>query len=171
MAWTPQKAIITPRAIPGNLVAWCLDATRQADALTWAGGTGYKLVKTYQNSVAEPTKPVFPCIAFSDDNDEQDFTEDLIAAVYTFTLEISIQSANPDPAVTQARIYDKAFRSMIRNCPDATLIANTGALTGAVLISIETGFLAIKAADEGRSRNNFLQQMQIRVRYALMAAN
>lgn len=170
MVWAPAQAIITPRAIPGNLVGFCLDATRQREALDWALGASsaatYKLVKTYQNSIAEADKPVFPCIAFSDDDDAQDYTEDVIEAAYTCTLELSIQSNVPDTAVTQGRTYDKAFRSMIRNCPIATLIANANAIH-AVLISMETGFLPIKAAEGGTSRNNFLQQVQIRVGYGL----
>ena len=165
MTWAPTETIIATRAIPENLIGYCLDATRQADALTWAGGTGYKLVKTFQNSIVEPTKPVYPSIAFSDDSDAQDFTGDLVEAVYSVTFELSIQNANPDTAVTQARIYSRAFCSMIANCPDATVTTNTGALSGINLASIETGFLSIKS--NVSRKNDFLQQVQIRTIFTM----
>lgn len=166
MAWTPTLAIITPRAVPVNLLTYVTDSTRQTDALTWAGDSSLKLIKTFSNSVANRAIPVFPSIAFSDDNDAQEFGEDVIQAAYSFTFEVSIQNADPDTAVTNARVYDKALRSMIVNCPDATIISGTGALPEASLITIETGFEPIKTNEK---QNDFLQQFQIRVTYVLRA--
>lgn len=158
--------VITPRAVPVNLLTYVTDSTRQTDALTWAGDSSLKLIKKFSNSVANRAIPVFPSIAFSDDNDIQEFGEDVIQAAYSFTFEVSIQNADPDTAVTNARVYDKALRSMIRNCPDATIISGTGALPGASLITIETGFEPIKTNEK---QNDFLQQFQIRVTYVLRA--
>ena len=166
MAWAPTRAVLNPQAIPENLVGYCLDATRQADALTWAGGTGYKPVKTFQNSLVERSKPVYPSTAFSDDNDAQGFDSDVITGAYSYTFELSIQNADADTAVEQARVYTKAFRSMIVNCPAPVLAANTGAIEGNCFVqTIETGFLAIRAHME--RKNDFLQVVQIRVTVVL----
>lgn len=161
MTWTPTLAILTPRAIPVNLLTYVTDATRQADALTWAGDGSLKLIKKFSNSVANRTVPVFPSIAFSDDNDAQQLSEDVINAAYSFTFEVSIQNADPDTAVTNARVYDKALRSMIVNCPAATMAASTGGtVAAATILTIETGFEPIKTNEK---QNDFLQQFQIRV--------
>ncbi len=168
MTWTPTLKTIKARHVADNLAAYILDATRQADAYTWAGGTGQKLIKKFSASVANRTTPVYPALAYSDDNDAQDFTTDIIRAAYSVTFEVSVQNSNPDTAVTQAQVYRDAIVSMIVNVPPATLITNTGALTGAVLDSIETGFDPIKTND---AQNDFLQQFQIRVTYTLHAAS
>lgn len=173
MTWTPAKKIINAGVIPDNLMTYCLDATRQREALDWALGSSsaatYKLIKKFSASLANMTTPVYPAIAFSDDNDAQDFTEDIVPAAYSGTFEGSIQNANPDTAVTQAKIYRKAFCSMIANCPDSTLIANTGALSGAVLNTMETGFDPIWG--HKKRKNDFLQRFQIRVTYVLHTAS
>lgn len=166
MTWTPKLAVITPRAIPVNLLTYVTDATRQGDALTWAGDGSLKKIKTFSNSVANRAIPVFPSIAFSDDNDAQSFENDITLTAYSCTFEVSIQNSDPDTAVTNARVYDKALRSMILNCPDATLISGTGAINGASLLTMETGFEPIKTNEK---QNDFLQQFQIRVTYALRA--
>lgn len=167
MAWTPTLTVLTPRAIPVNLLTYVTNTTRQTDALTWAGDSSLKLIKTFSNSVANRAVPVFPSIAFSDDNDAQEFGEDVIQAAYSFTFEVSIQNANPDTAVTNARVYDKALRSMIVNCPASTLGTDTGCVTGsATVAAIETGFEPIKTNEK---QNDFLQQFQIRVTVTMAA--
>lgn len=166
MPWNPSKAIITARAIPENLLTWLIDADRQEAALTWADGPGLKLVKTFQNSLAEPDKPVYPAIAYSDDNGATDYKEDLLGGAYSVTFQVSIQNRDADEAVIQARKYAEAFESLIVNCPEATLLAGTGA-TDIILDSIEQGFERIKAHVE--RKNDFLQQFQIRVTYVLRA--
>lgn len=167
MTWTPTLAIITPRAVPVNLLTYVTDSTRQTDALTWAGDSSLKLIKTFSNSVANRAIPVFPSIAFSDDNDIEEFGEDTVTAAYAFTFEVSIQNADPDTAVTNARVYDKALRSMIVNCPSATLGTNTGCVSGTAAVqTIETGFEPIKTNEK---QNDFLQQFQIRVTVTMVA--
>lgn len=167
MTWSPSRQIITARAIPENLLTYITDATRCGDALTWAGGTGYKLLKKYTTSVLARTSPVFPCIAFQDDTDDQAFGDQIIGA-YSVTFEVSVQNANVDTALTQARIYEKAIASMIVNCPFSTLAANTGAVN-ALVEGIEVGFLPIKTNEQ---QNDFLQQFQVRVLISItMGAN
>lgn len=161
MAWTPTLAILTPRAIPTNLLTYVTDATRQADALTWAGGTSLKAFKTFAQSVANRAIPVYPSIAFRDDNDVQEFDGDVISCAYSCVFEVSIQNASPNTAVTQARTYQDAICSMIANCPQSTLIANTNAVR-ATLVGLECGFEPIKTNDK---QNDFLQVFQIRAAY------
>ena len=169
MVYTPTRNLLTPRVIPENLLTYCLDATRQRDALDWALGSSsaatYKLIKKFSNSVANRTTPVFPSIAFSDDEDSQDVSEDTIPGVYIVMFEISIQNASPDTAVTQARVYQKAFSSMMLNCPAATLGANTGGTAAATLVQlIQHNFEQIKTNEK---QNDFLQQFQIRLTISL----
>lgn len=163
MAWSPTKAIITARAIPENLLTYVTDATRCADALTWAGGSSYAVLKKYTTSALARTTPIYPCIAFEDDQDKQDLSGDLIEAVYSVIFELSIQNASADTATLKARIYAKAVSSMIVNCPTATLITNTGAVFGLVE-AIEVGFMPIKTNEK---QNDFLQQFQIRTTISL----
>lgn len=165
MAWTPTLAVIKTRGVAANLLAYITDGTRQTDAYTWAGDAALRTIKTVSNSVASRTTPFYPAIAFSDDNDAQDFTNDIINAAYSCIFEVSIQNADPDAAVVQARKYAAAIASMIVNCPKATLTANTGAVD-ASLNTIETGFEPIKTNE---MQNDFLQVFQIRVTFTLYA--
>lgn len=174
MAWTPTKNILTSRAIPDNILAYVLDATRQAEALTWAGGTGQKLVKKLTASAAG-NATVYPCIQLIDDNDAQDTSEDIIQAAYICTFEISVTSQTLETAITQAKVYAKAFCSMMINMPsyiagpdistDTGLGGNTGGTRGtARILQVDTAFDPIKANDK---RNEFLQQFQIRLTVSL----
>lgn len=168
MTWTPALTTLNTRAVASNVLTYVADAARQGDAYAWAGNSSLKLIKTIANSVASRTTPFYPSIAFSDDNDIQNFEDDLIVAAYSFILEISIQNANPDTAVTQARTYAKAIVSMIRNCPLATFAASTGADTAATVIdTIEVGFEQIKTNE---MQNDFLQQFQVRTTCRLSKA-
>lgn len=164
MTWTPQRQVIIARAIPENLLTYITDASRCRDALDWALGSSttgsYKLLKKYTTSVLARTTTVYPCIAFSDDQDGQPLDEDLIEDVYRVLFEISVQDTSPDTALTQARVYCKAVQSMIVNCPSSTLVANTGATAGSGKVqSLEVGFLPIKTNE---MQNDFLQQFQVR---------
>ncbi len=156
MAWTPNIAVLTARAIPDTLLTFF--ETNQADALTWAGGANLKKFKSFANSVIESRAaktPVYPSIAFLDDTDAQELSDDLIGGAYAFTFEVSIQNRNPDQAVTDARIYAKAICSMIANCE---LKTGTGAVK-AVLDRIEIGFEEIQSNEK---QNDFLQVFQVR---------
>jgi hypothetical protein len=163
MTYTPARVVVTPRAIPDNILAWAIDATRQADALTWAGNGNLKLIKEYSKSVANRLQPVYPSVAFAQDDDAQDLSQTALTAAYSATFEFSVQNAVPDTAVTNARVYARAFMSLFANCPDATLLANTGARSVA-LHTMETSFDPIKTNEQ---QNDFLQQFQVRVTYAL----
>lgn len=159
MTWTPTFAVIKTRAVADNLLGYFTDATRQADAYSWAGDGALKVIKTIANSVASRTTPFYPSVAFSDDSDAQDFGDDIITAAYACMFEVSIQNANPDTAVMDARKYAAAIASMVRNCPVATLITNTGA-DHATVEKIEVGFEPIKTNE---AQNSFLQVFQVRV--------
>lgn len=162
MTWTPQKAVITARAIPENLLTYITDATRCRDALDWALGSSsaatYKLLQKYTTSVLARSTPVFPSIAFQDDTDAQDLSGDVIQGAYSLTFEVSVQNTSPDNALTQARVYEKAITSMMVNCPVATLIAGAAAIT-ATYEALEVGFLTIKTNEK---QNDFLQQFHVR---------
>lgn len=168
MPWTPEETVIHARAIPDNLFAYF--AANQADAFTWAGDSSLKPVKKFSNSVADRTKPVYPSMAFVDDNDAADYAASTATqGVYRVTFELSIQNQNADTAVSQARTYAKAFLSMVLNCPKATYAANTGALATASSVDlVECAFDPIRTNDK---QNDFLQVFQIRVTYLLQAGN
>ena len=166
MAFDPQFAIVTPEAIPDNLLAFIADATRQKEALTLAGLSSLKLIKNRTSTVANRLNPVYPSIAFVDDNDAADYAEDVIQSAYSATFEVSIQHKNPDVAVSQARIYRRALKLLIRNIPDADVLTDTGCTT-AVLQTMEGGFDAIKTNEK---QNDFLQTFQLRMTYTLTAS-
>lgn len=160
MPWTPTYTTIKSRLVAANVLTYITNASRQADAYTWAGATGLKVIKTISNSVASRTTPVYPAIAFSDDNEAQTFEDDITIAAYSFIFEVSVQNSSPTTAVTNAGYYRDALVSMIRNCPLSTLAANTGADEASTVIdSIEVGFEPIKT---NAQQNDFLQVFQIR---------
>lgn len=164
MVWTPTKVTLNPRVIPENLLTYCTDATRQAEALTWASGTGLRLIKTVAALNANKSLPPYPSVEFSDDNDEQAYGDDLIPCVYSLTLNFGVQATTAAVALANARKYDAAFRSMIVNCPAATLGASTGGTVATAQVeNIQTGFLVIKAGNQGKATSDFLQEFQIKV--------
>jgi len=167
MAWVPAHAIINARAIAANLLTYF--ETNQADALAWAnGGTGLKSFQRIENSIGNLNEPFYPAIMFNQDNDVADYTDELVAGAYTVTFELMVTNSDPNTAVTQARVYEAAVKSMIRNCPQSTYTANTGALaSGAVLNTLEAGFDPIKSNE---TRNDFMQQFQIRATFTLTAS-
>lgn len=167
MAWTPTHGIINARAIASNLLTYF--ETNQVDALAWAnGGSGLIPFQRIENSIGNMNEPFYPAIMFSQDNDAADYTEELVDAGYSVTFEVMITNPDPNTAVSQARVYEAAIKSMIRNCPQSTYTANTGALaSGAVLRTLEAGFDPIKSNE---NRNDFLQQFQVRATYTLTAS-
>lgn len=168
MVYAPKRAIVVSRAIPENLLTYLTDATRLEDALTWAGDGSLKLLKKYSTSVVNRDSPVFPAIAYNDDDDAKDYTQDIVPAEYKGMFEVSIQASTADTAVSRARTYAKALESLIVNCPLATALNGTGAIDG-ILNTVEIGFEPIKAHEE--RKNDFLQQFQIRVTYSLVAGS
>jgi hypothetical protein len=169
MAWTPGKNTLNPRVMAENILTYCLDATRQDDAIKWANSnTSLRLVNRVAVIKLDPSLSPYPAVEFSDDNDEQEYGDDMIACVYVATFDFGVQSTTAAQAVTDARIYDKAWRSMIVNCPASTLAANTGAVVAtAQVVNIQTGFLRIQAGNQGTATNDFLQAFEMKVMIAL----
>jgi hypothetical protein len=165
MPWTPTQYTLNCRAIADNLLAYM--NTNQSDALTWANGaSGMKAFQSIANSLADRTTPVFPAMQFLDDNDQQLFEDGVIEGAYVVTFETMVQHATAATAISQARIYAKAISSMIRNCPNSTLISNTGASV-AQLQGLENRFDPIKTND---MQNDFLQVFQTRATYLVEGA-
>ena len=163
MTWTPTIAVLAPRAIPVNLLNYATDADRQQEALEWAGDGNLKLIREYSKSIAARLSPIYPSVAFAQDDDAQNAGAEQLTGAYSVTFEFSVQNANPDTAVEQAEIYDLAFRSMFRNCPKETVLTGTDA-TAITMQLIETSFEPIKTNDK---QNDFLQQFQVRLTYTL----
>jgi hypothetical protein len=163
MPWTPTYKIIKSRIIAANLLSYF--ATNQVDAILWAAGSALRPFQTISNSVANRTTPLYPAIGFVEDADAQGYTDDLIPAAYSVQFEVLVQNSDPSNAVIEARSYEAAIKSMIRNCPPATVAANSGAdVNATVLESIETQFDEIKS---NKMQNDFLQSFQIRAIYRL----
>ena len=162
MAWTPTFKVLRPAKIANNLLAYI--ATNQADALSWAtGGTALRPIQEFSDSTANRTSPVYPSIARASNEGADDDTEDYLPAAFSLIFEVMIQNADPSTAVTEAENYEAAIKSMIRNCPDATVMANTG-IANVVLESIETSFDEIKTNE---MQNDFLQVFQLRLTYTM----
>ncbi len=167
MPWTPSLSIVLSRAIATNLLTYF--AANQVDALTWAGGVNLKPIAKFADSTADRTAPVYPAISFLSDNDAVAYGDDLLSAGYNVVFELMIQNPNPNTAITDARIYAKAFVSMIVNCPATSLEVNTGATPRSVVLqSVDTGFDPIKTND---NQTDFMQQFQVRATYTLFAEN
>jgi hypothetical protein len=166
MAWTPTYSILAPRAIASNLLAWF--STNQTEAILWANaGTALRPLKSIADALADPSNPVFPALQFLDDNDAADYSGDQGIGSYSVTFECMVQSAVPATAIQEARVYDKAIKSMIRECPDATLLSNSGAVA-INLQTIEGGFDPIKTND---LQNDFLQVFQVRAVFLLAGSH
>lgn len=162
MPYANTHNVLNLRAIADNLLAYI--AANQAAAFTALGFSSLKLIKDFQDSVANRAVPVFPAIAFSDDNDAQDFSGDgLIRAGYSCTFEVMVQNADPNVAVADARKYARAIASLVRNIDDDSLLADTGANV-ATLQSLETGFDPIRANE---MQNDFLLMFQVRATYTV----
>lgn len=166
MAWTPTHSVINARAIAENLLAYF--EANQAEALEWANGSPMKSFQRIENSVGNINLPVYPAIMFSDDADRVDYADELAVGAYELMFEVMVTHPNPNTATTLAIKYAMALASMIRNCPQATYTANSGALaSGAVLSLLEIGFETIKTNDQ---HNDFLQQFQMKATYTLTAS-
>jgi hypothetical protein len=167
MPWTPTYNVINARSITDNLLAYF--AANQVDALNWAnGGSGLKSFQKFSDSVANRNTPVYPAIAYSDDNDALNFGDGGIdSGIYVVSYEVMVQNPNPDVATSEARKYARAISSMIRNCPASTLMANTDA-DAVVIDTLEVGFDPIKT---NATQNDFMQTFQVRATYLLTAGN
>lgn len=168
MVWAPANKTIYSRAVASNLLAYFADATRQADAIAWAHGSALRPFQNISNSIANRAVPVYPSIAFADDDEAQDPTGDILLSAYSVTFELLIQNSDPGIAVTEARSYAKAVVSMILNCPLSTLAASTGANVNATSQEgFETAFEEIKTND---IQNDFLQTVKIKAAFVLRAS-
>ena len=155
--------VTTPSAIPVNILTFITTEADQVEALTKFGGSGLRSLKTPSQTVANRAIPVYPSIAFSDEDDATDYTGDIAPSVYTTAFEGNVQSSDPDTAIAEARIYLAAVKWMAINCD--TMLTNTG-MTSAALQTLEGKMLPIKSNEQ---QNDFLQQFQVQVTWLLTA--
>jgi len=166
MAWTPTVNILRSRAIAENLLAYI--SANQADAILWANGTPIRAIAQFSDSVANRTNPVYPSIAIESTEDAQVFGEDIHDGAFIVTFEVLVESASPTTAVSEAKVYDTAIKSMIANIPAATIATGTGAIIGTIVLqSTESGFDDIKSND---MENDFCQPLKIKASFTLKMA-
>lgn len=166
MPFTATKPILDLPPMADNLMAYF--EANQVAALALVGGTLLKPLQQFSDSVANRTTTVYPAIAFRDDNDAVDYSQEVLSGGYSVTFELMIENQDPDEAVRQSRIYLKAVKLMIRNIPDATLISNTGAAANKTFLdSIEAGTDPIRANED---QTDFLQMLTVKANFGLMAA-
>ena len=163
MPWTPAEPVIEARTIGENLLAFI--ETNQADALAWAtGGTALKPLARIENT-AMTNAVVYPAIAETDYTGLNDPSETYNRGTSSVTFDIWVTGAAASTVKTQARYYAKAVKSMIRNCPNGTVFANTNAVANtSVLLLIEDTFPGVEIHENGTS---YLQRVQIRASYQL----
>lgn len=168
MPWIPTYSVINSRAIAENLLTYF--EANQVDALNWANsGTDLKAFQRIEDSVDNLDEPFFPAIMFSQDNDAAIYTETLPAGTYAVMFELMVTDPDPNDVITKARKYEKAVKSMVRNCPQATYAANTAIDTdSAVLVGIEAGFDPVL---KHLTQQYFLQRFQVRATYQFHAAD
>lgn len=162
MTWAPTKRVLTSRALAVNLLDYVI--ANQEAAYAWAGNGNLKLIKTPSQSLANRAVPTYPSIAFANDDDATNYTNDTIPAAYNVAFELLIEGPDADAVVIDARIYVKAILSMIVNIDHATLIADTGAVE-AILNTISTIFESIKTNEK---QNRFLQTVEVKSLYRLV---
>lgn len=162
MAWTDTYKVIDARKIASNLLAYF--ETNQTDALLWAHGSALKDFQQFSDSVANRAYPVFPSIAFKRDSTRTKGDGDLLETEYSLIFEVVIENPGANTVVTQARSYAKAIASMMVNCPDSTLYANTGAVKG-VITELADNFDEVKAND---TQNDFFQEFEIGATFSLV---
>lgn len=162
MAWTDTYKVIDARRIPGNLLAYF--QTNQTDALLWAHGSALKDFQQFSDSVANRAFPVFPSIAFKRDSMKTTGDGDLLETEYSVVFEVVIENPGANTVVAQARSYAKAIASMMVNCPDATLYANTEASTG-VITELADNFDEVKANE---TQNDFFQEFEVGATFSLV---
>lgn len=165
MAWTPTNKVINTRTLASNILAFI--AANQAEALEWANGAaGMIAFQDINDSVANRNNPVYPSIALKDDNDEVVIDDDILQPAYSVTFEVVIENQHPSTAVTKARVYDFALKSMLRNMTSAELTNGLSGITATLLI-LESGFREIQTND---SQNDFFQVFEIRATFRLTGA-
>lgn len=155
MVWTPQFSIIKARAVVPNLLTYF--QAHQADALLWAYGSALKPFQQFSDTVANRSAPVFPSIAFKRDSSRTTYGNDTQLTEYSVVFEMVIENQAPNLATSQARAYRDAVISMITNCPDATLGANTGCLKP-MITEVADNFDEIQA---NAPKNDFFQEIEI----------
>ena len=168
MAWQPKTKIVTPSAIADNLLAFI--KLRIGEALVWAGGSGSSLKELLNvaETVAIRDKPIYPYIAFSDDNSISPLENDVNPTGYSVVFEIATTSNLPAQALADARIYERAVKSLIADCPPEVLLENTNALIGRdFLTQFEVGYEEIRKHDTQEFYN---QTLQIRATFKLLSA-
>ena len=160
--WTPAEPVIEARTIGENLLAYI--EANQVDALLWAHGAALKPLARIENTVGG-NAPVYPAIFETDYTGVNDTGESYNRGASSVTFDIWITDATAATAKDQARSYAKAVKSMIRNCPNATVFAGTNTVAAtSVLLTIEDTFPALEVHDNG---NSYLQRIQVRASYQL----
>jgi hypothetical protein len=162
MAWTDTHKVIDARRIVSNLFTYF--QTNQTDALLWAHGSALKDFQQFSDSVANRAFPVFPSIAFKRDSMTTGGKGEVLETEYSLVFEVVIENQGANTVVAQARSYAKAIASMMVNCPDSTLLANTGAVKG-VITELADNFSEVKTND---MQNDFFQEFEVGATFSLV---
>jgi hypothetical protein len=165
MVWSPQFTVLDATTIADNLLAYIL--ANQAAALTWAGGTTLKELRPASVKITDPDAPMLPSISIEGDSERpEDDGGSTITTIYTATFEIWVENADPDAVRADAKKYLRALKTMMQDCPNATVIANTDAGV------IEDRLRPIVEMPPMRSTENethFFQSFQITAGFRLIA--
>jgi hypothetical protein len=166
MVWSPQFTVLDATTIADNLLAYIL--ANQAAALTWAGGTTLKELRPASVKITDPDAPMLPSISIESESERpEDSGGDVITTIYTATFEIWVESADPDTVTATAKIYKRALASMMQECPNATLMADTDG------VGIEHRLRPIVEMPAMRTTDNeghFFQSFQIAAGFKVIAA-
>jgi len=164
MSWTPTGKVINTRLIAANILTFI--AANQVEALAWTNATLIPF-QDIKDSVANRTNPVYPSIALRDDNDEGSYDGDFLQIAYRATFEAVIENPNPSIAVQNARLYNLALCSMLKNMTLTDLKTGINNVSSIDLKTMETGFDEIKANPQ---QNSFAQFFEVRVTYQIIGA-
>ena len=168
MAWTPQKNVVDLTKIVDNLLAY-IEQNDDA-ALLWANDNAEALpefAKLYSNASGR-LGTIFPSIMVLTQADEGEESEwqggDVLLTGLQLTFEVTLTGSKADELVLTTKKYERALKSMLVNCPPATLYADSS-IVDAFMKQIGTKFDILRGQ---KTANSYLQIFQTTVLYALV---
>ena len=172
MSYSPTKRVMHAPQIAANLLTFI--KANNADAISWAiSQLGLTLtlpeLKDVSDSIANRANPVFPSIAFSDDNSAARTDNDTNKNAYSVMFEVMVVSPDANQAVINARVYEMAIIQMINDIPKSDLLNKTNAAPAAITLEgWDVGFDKIKRHG---TQEVYMQKFQVKAIYSAVISN
>jgi len=174
MAYEPEFNVFDSRKLQGNLIKFFV--ANQKDALLWANnGERYYLGKT-KNPIKRKIEPlkefypsepsdkllVVPSLTFIQDDNGSEIFDDFTETDVTIFFEIKIVDGERQIIKEIAKIYELAYKSMVRNCPSHLLSDEMNIDCEFKPLFLNTEFEIVE-----KNANKFRQSFQIEVTWTV----